>query len=72
MALGSDVTFYSMPSALNPLYGNNPVSYRVFFRIRPAKMNTDSMRTGAPGTVNGNTRDTHNMDNMKQMNHPQP
>ena len=38
-AIGSDVTFYSKPAALDPLYGNNPVSWRVFIRVRPAKMN---------------------------------
>src|SRR5262249_7430284 len=38
LAVGSDVTFYSMPSLLNRLYGDNPVSFHVFFRIRPRKM----------------------------------
>lgn len=71
MAVGSDVTLYSMPSVLNPLYGNNPVSYRVFFRIRPGKMNMDNMRMSAPGTIDGNTHDTHNMGTMKDMNHSQ-
>jgi hypothetical protein len=37
VAVGSDVTFYSKPEALNAIYGNNPVSYKFFFRIRPAR-----------------------------------
>jgi len=41
LAVGSDVTFYSKPAALDQLYGNNPVSWRIFFRIRPAKMKMD-------------------------------
>jgi hypothetical protein len=43
MALGSDLTFYSKPDILNPLYGNHPVSYRFFVRFRPGKMNIASM-----------------------------
>ncbi len=35
IGIGSDVTFYSKPSALDPSYGNNPVSFHVFIRIRP-------------------------------------
>lgn len=38
MAIGSDLTFYSKPSILDRIYGNNPVSWRLFFRLRPAKM----------------------------------
>jgi hypothetical protein len=37
LAIGSDVTFYSMPAVLNPLYGNNPVSWKLFLRLRPAR-----------------------------------
>jgi hypothetical protein len=36
LAMGSDITFYSKPSSLNPAYGTNPVSFQVFFRARPA------------------------------------
>ena len=36
LGLGADVTFYSKPAALDPIYGNNPVSFRVFLRLRPA------------------------------------
>jgi hypothetical protein len=35
LALGADVTFYSMPSSLNTAYGNHPVSFQVFLRVRP-------------------------------------
>lgn len=37
-AIGSDVTFYSKPAVLDPIYGNNPVSWKLFFRVRPGKM----------------------------------
>lgn len=40
-AVGSDVTFYSKPAQLDSIYGNNPVSWRLFFRIRPTKMKMD-------------------------------
>ncbi len=36
LALGSDITFYSKPSSLNAAYGTNPVSFQIFFRVRPA------------------------------------
>ncbi len=42
-ALGSDVTFYSKPSALDAIYGQRPVSWKLFFRIRPGRMKMDSM-----------------------------
>ncbi len=35
LALGADLTFYSKPSALNSVYGDNPVSFQVFVRLRP-------------------------------------
>ena len=38
IGLGGDVTFYSKPAALDPIYGNNPVSFHVFVRIRPGLM----------------------------------
>jgi hypothetical protein len=38
LAVGSDVTFYSKPAVLDQIYGNKPVSWRLFFRVRPAKM----------------------------------
>ena len=33
--LGADVTFYSKPAVLDAAYGANPVSFRVFLRVRP-------------------------------------
>jgi hypothetical protein len=38
VGLGGDVTFYSKPAALDPIYGNNPVSFHIFMRIRPGLM----------------------------------
>jgi len=35
VGLGADVTFYSKPGVLDPFYGNNPVSFHVFLRVRP-------------------------------------
>lgn len=35
LGLGADVTFYGKPSALDSAYGTNPVSFRVFLRLRP-------------------------------------
>ncbi|MGC2195427.1 MAG: hypothetical protein WA628_12190 [Terriglobales bacterium] len=35
LGLGADVTFYSKPAVLDPAYGANPVSFRVFLRLRP-------------------------------------
>jgi hypothetical protein len=33
--LGADVTFYSKPTVLDTAYGANPVSFRIFLRLRP-------------------------------------
>jgi hypothetical protein len=38
VGLGGDVTFYSKPAVLDPIYGNNPLSFHVFVRIRPGLM----------------------------------
>jgi hypothetical protein len=35
LGLGTDVTFYSKPDVLDSAYGNNPVSFHVFLRVRP-------------------------------------
>jgi hypothetical protein len=35
LALGTDVTFYSKPSALDATYGANPISFQIFVRLRP-------------------------------------
>jgi hypothetical protein len=38
VALGSDLTFYSKPDALDTVYGTHPASYRFFLRVRPSRM----------------------------------
>jgi len=38
LAVGGDFSFYSKPSALDPIYGSHPVSYQFFLRLRPARM----------------------------------
>ena len=38
VGLGGDVTFYSKPAVLDPFYGDNPVSFHVFIRVRPGLM----------------------------------
>ncbi len=34
-AIGTDVTFYAPPSALRSTYSSSPVSFHLFFRLRP-------------------------------------
>jgi hypothetical protein len=46
LAIGSDLTFYSKPSILDSIYGTNPVSWKIFMRLRPQKMDM----SGAHGT----------------------
>lgn len=46
IAFGGDFTFYSKPSRLNPIYGENPTSYKFFLRFRPGKMSMS--HGGAP------------------------
>jgi hypothetical protein len=43
LGIGSDVTFYSTPAVLDRIYGTNPVSWRLFLRLRPRKMDMSSM-----------------------------
>jgi hypothetical protein len=38
LGLGGDVTFYTKPAVLDPIYGQNPVSFHVFLRVRPGLM----------------------------------
>ncbi len=38
VAVGTDLTFYSKPAILDPIYGRNPVSWKAYMRFRPAKM----------------------------------
>lgn len=42
LGLGTDVTFYSKPSALNVAYGREPVSFQIFLRMRPGKSSSAS------------------------------
>lgn len=32
---GADITWYGVPASLQPAYGTHPVSFHVFFRLRP-------------------------------------
>jgi hypothetical protein len=38
IGIGADVTVYSKPGALDPIYGTSPVSVHVFLRLRPGQM----------------------------------
>jgi hypothetical protein len=38
IALGADLSVYSKPAVLNAYYGERPVSFRVFLRVRPGQM----------------------------------
>lgn len=38
IGLGADVTFYSKPAALEPIYGDQPAGIRLFLRFRPGVM----------------------------------
>jgi len=33
--IGADVSFYRVPASLQSAYGHHPVSFHVFFRLRP-------------------------------------
>lgn len=35
LGLGADVTFYSKPAVLDSAYGDHPVSFQLFLRMRP-------------------------------------
>ena len=50
LAMGSDLTFYAKPSLLDRIYGTNPVSWKLFFRVRPGKM--DMSMHGMLGNMN--------------------
>ena len=53
MGIGSDLTFHSKPPVLDQFYGNHPVSWRLFFRIRPRKMEMGKMH-GMHGNMKSN------------------
>jgi hypothetical protein len=38
VGLGADVTFYSKPAALDAVYSEQPVGFRIFLRFRPGRM----------------------------------
>ena len=46
VAIGSDLTFYSKPDVLDQLYGAHPVSWKLFLRLRPGKMDMNTMHGG--------------------------
>ena len=52
IAVGGDVTWYSNPAVLDRIYGNNPVGWKLFFRIRLWKM--DMSMHGMHGNMNTN------------------
>lgn len=37
LGVGADVTVYSKPAALDAAYGNDPVSFQIFLRMRPER-----------------------------------
>jgi len=37
LGLGADLTFYSKPAVLDAAYGNHPVSFQIFLRMRPGR-----------------------------------
>jgi hypothetical protein len=43
IGIGGDVTLYSKPAILDAVYGNHPVSWKIFLRIRPAQMKMNSI-----------------------------
>ena len=53
-AIGTDLTFYSKPSVLDRIYGTNPLSWKLFFRVRPGKM--EMSMHGMHGNVSGENK----------------
>jgi hypothetical protein len=41
LGLGGDITFYSKPAVLDASYGSNPISFRVFLRVRAGSEHHD-------------------------------
>jgi hypothetical protein len=71
MAIGSDLTFYAKPSVLDPLYGHNPVAWKIFFRLRPGKMEMSNMH--APhGKMNTQKDKMDDMNDMDKGTRPKP
>jgi len=46
VAVGSDLTFYYQPAVLDQIYGNSPVSWKLFLRMRPGKMDMSNRHSG--------------------------
>jgi hypothetical protein len=44
LGMGADVTIYSKPALLDAAYGNFPVSFQIFLRLRPARSNHSGAR----------------------------
>jgi hypothetical protein len=42
LGLGADVTFYSKPAALDAAYGDHPLSFQIFLRLRPGRSESHS------------------------------
>jgi len=64
--IGADVTFYGVPDALRPAYSSHPVSFHVFFRLRPPAGSMGrmwNMRMSQPMAGHGMAA---------PMNHPMP
>jgi hypothetical protein len=51
IGIGADVTLYSKPAILDAVYGNHPVSWKIFLRIRPAQMKMNSIVHGTHGNM---------------------
>jgi hypothetical protein len=60
LAIGGDVTFYSKPARLDSIYGDTPVSWKLFIRIRPAKMDM------GPHTMHGNMNAPEQMPKQRE------
>jgi hypothetical protein len=45
LGIGGDLTFYSIPAVLDPIYGSSPKSFKLFLRLRPAKMKMEQGHT---------------------------
>ena len=44
LGVGGDFTAYSKPAILDSIYGQHPVSYRFFIRLRPGRMKMNKMQ----------------------------
>ena len=50
LGIGGDFTFHSKAAILDPIYGQHPMGWKLFFRLRPAKM--DMSMHGVHGGMN--------------------